>query len=58
MIINKANMIDALQKLIETEKNNRNNVPIYMDEKDIEIYKMGYVRALENLLFAVTVNGE
>lgn len=58
MIINKANMIDALQKLIETEKNNRNNVPMYMDEKDIEIYKMGYVRALENLLFAVTVNGE
>lgn len=58
MIINKANMIDALQKLIETEKNNRNNVPMYMDEKDIEIYKMGCVRALENLLFAITVNGE
>lgn len=58
MIINKVNMIDALQKLIETEKDNRNNVPMYMDEQDIEIYKMGCVRTLENLLFAITVNGE
>lgn len=57
MIINKENMIDALQKLIETEKANKNNTPMN-NEKDIEIYKMGYVRALENLLFAVTVNGE
>lgn len=57
MIINKENMIDALQKLIEIEKANKNNTPMN-NEKDIEIYKMGYVRALENLLFAVTVNGE
>ena len=57
MIINKENMIDALQKLIETEKANKNNTPMN-NEKDIEIYKMGYIRALENLLFAVTVNGE
>lgn len=31
MIINKKNMIDALQKLIETEKANKNNTPILYD---------------------------
>ena len=57
MIINKVNMIDALSKLIDKENANMNNTPLD-DAKEIEIYKMGYVRALENLLFAITVNGE
>lgn len=57
MIVNKENMIDALQKLIEIEKNNKFNTP--MDNAhDIEIYKIGYVGALEDLLYAINVNGE
>lgn len=57
MKINKENMIDALGKLIDSENANMNNTPLD-DAKDIEIYKMGYIRALENLLFAISVNGE
>ncbi len=57
MIINKENMIDALSKLINSERANMNNTPLN-DAKEIEIYKMGYIRALENLLFAISVNGE
>lgn len=57
MVINKENMIDALGKLIDNENANMNNTPLD-DKKDIEIYKMGYIRALENLLFAISVNGE
>lgn len=57
MVINKENMIDALGKLIDRENANMNNTPLD-DAKEIEIYKMGYIRALENLLFAISVNGE
>lgn len=57
MIVNKENMIDALGKLIDMENANMNNTPLY-DIKEIEIYKLGYIRALQNLLFAISVNGE
>lgn len=57
MVINRENMIDALGKLIDKENANMNNTPLD-DAKEIEIYKMGYIRALENLLFAISVNGE
>lgn len=57
MVINKENMIDALGKLIDMENENMNNTPLY-DIKEIEIYKLGYIRALQNLLFAISVNGE
>lgn len=57
MVINRENMIDALGKLIDRENANMNNTPLD-DAKEIEIYKMGYIKALENLLFAISVNGE
>lgn len=57
MVINKENMIDALGKMIENENANMNNTPLD-DAKEIVTYKMGYIRALENLLFAISVNGE
>ena len=57
MVINKENMIDMLGKLID-EENARMNNTILDDAKEIEIYEMGYIRALENLLFAISVNGE
>ena len=57
MVINKENMIDVLGKLIDNENANMNNTPVD-DAKEIEIYKMGYIEALKNLLFAISVNGE
>lgn len=59
MIINKENMIDMLGKLIDEENASMNKIPL-SDVKEVEIYKykMGYVRALKNLLFAISVNGE
>ena len=57
MVINKENMIDVLGKLIDNENANMNNTPLD-DAKEIEIYKMGYIEALKNLLFAISVNGE
>lgn len=57
MVINKENMIDMLGKLIDKENASMNNAPLD-DAKEIEIYEMGYIRALENLLFAISVNGE
>jgi hypothetical protein len=57
MVINKENMIKTLGVWIDKENANMNNTPLY-DAKEIEIYKMGYIRALENLLFAISVNGE
>lgn len=57
MVINKENMIDMLGKLID-EENARMNNTLLDDAKEIEIYEMGYIRALENLLFTISVNGE
>lgn len=59
MVINKENMIDMLGKLIDEENASMNKIPL-SDVKEVEIYKykMGYVRALKNLLFTISVNGE
>lgn len=57
MKVNKENMIKTLGVWIDRENANMNNTPLD-DAKEIEIYKMGYIKALENLLFAISVNGE
>lgn len=57
MVINKDSMIKTLGVWIDREKANMNNTPLD-DAKEIEIYKMGCIRTLENLLFAISVNGE
>ena len=57
MVINKDSMIKTLGAWIDRENANMNNTPLY-DAKEIEIYKMGYIEALKNLLFAISVNGE
>ena len=49
MKVNKENMIDMLNEIIDRESANIN---------DTDIYLMGYVTALKNLLFMVSVNGE
>ena len=54
MVVNKENMIDMLNEMINREEDNiRSN-----DINDTDIYLMGYVAALKNLLFMVSVNGE
>ena len=54
MVVNKENMIDMLNEIIDREEDN-----IRPDDiKDTDIYLMGYVTALKNLLFMVSVNGE
>lgn len=57
MVINKDNMIKTLGIWIDRENANMNNTPLD-DAKEVEIYKMGYIEALKNLLFAISVNGE
>ena len=57
MKVNKENMIDALDKMIDRESANIND-PHSDDINDTDIYLMGYVTALKNLLFMVSVNGE
>ena len=57
MVINKDSMIKTLGAWIDRENANMNNTPLD-DAKEIEIYKMGYIKALKNLLFAISVNGE
>ena len=57
MVINKENMMKTLGVWIDRENANMNNTPLD-DAKEIEIYKMGYIKALENLLFAISVSGE
>lgn len=57
MVVNKENMIDALDKMIDRESANINGT--HSDDiNDMDVYLMGYVRALQNLLFMVSVNGE
>ena len=54
MVVNKENMIDMLNEMINREEDNiRSN-----DINDTDIYLMGYVTALKNLLFMVSVSGE
>ena len=54
MVVNKENMIDMLNEVIDRESANINE----NDVKDMDIYLKGYVTALKNLLFVVSVNGE
>jgi hypothetical protein len=54
MVVNKENMIDALDKMIDKESANIKEDDI----NDMDIYLKGYVTALKNLLFMVSVNGE
>ena len=57
MKVNKENMIKLLETCIDNENKAFNDAP-FDDIKEIEIYKMGYVRALKNLLFTISVNCE
>ena len=54
MVVNKENMIDMLNEVISGEEDNIRSDDI----NDTDIYLMGYVTALKNLLFMVSVNGE
>ena len=57
MVMNKENMIDMLNEIIDRESANINGT--HLDNiNDTDIYLMGYVAALKNLLFMVSVNGE
>ena len=57
MKVNKENMIDMLNEVINRESANINGT--HSDDiNDTDIYLMGYVTALKNLLFMVSVNGE
>ena len=54
MVVNKENMIDMLNEVINREEDN-----IRLDDiNEMDIYLKGYVTALKNLLFMVSVNGE
>ena len=57
MVVNKENMIDMLNEMINRESANIND-PHSDNINDTDIYLMGYVTALKNLLFMVSVNGE
>ena len=57
MVVNKENMIDMLNEMIDRESANINGT--HSDNiNDTDIYLMGYVAALKNLLFMVSVYGE
>ena len=57
MVVNKENMIDALDKMIDKESANIKDIRLD-DANDTDIYLMGYVRALKNLKDAINVYGE
>lgn len=57
MIVNKENMIDALDKMIDRESANIKDICLD-DINDTDIYLMGYVKALKNLKYAISVYGE
>ena len=57
MVVNKENMIDMLYKMIDKESANIKAICLD-DANDTDIYLMGYVTALKNVLFMVSVNGE
>ena len=54
MVVNKENMIDMLNEMINREEDNIRSD----DVNDTDIYLMGYVGALKNLKYAISVNGE
>lgn len=54
MVVNKENMIDMLNEVIDREEDNIRSDDI----NETDIYLKGYVRALKNLLFMISVNGE
>ena len=57
MKVNKENMIDMLNEIIDRESANIND-PHSDNINDTDIYLMGYVTALKNLKYAISVNGE
>ena len=57
MKVNKENMIDILNEMLDKESANIKDIRLD-DINDTDIYLMGYVAALKNLLFMVSVNGE
>ena len=57
MVVNKENMIEMLNEVIDRESANINYTSLD-DINDMDIYLKGYVTALKNLLFMVSVNGE
>ena len=57
MKVNKENMIDALDKMIDKESANIKDIRSD-DINDTDVYLMGYVRALKNLKYAISVYGE
>ena len=57
MVVNKENMIDMLNEIIDRERANINDLNSD-DINDTDIYLIGYITALKNLLFMVSVNGE
>lgn len=57
MVVNKENMIDMLYKMLDKESANIKDICLD-DANDTDIYLMGYVTALKNVLFMVSVNGE
>lgn len=54
MKVNKENMIDMLNEVISREEDNIRSDDI----NEMDIYLKGYVTALKNLLFMISVNGE
>ena len=50
-------MIDMLNEMIDRESANINSTHSD-DGNDMDIYLKGYVTALKNLLFMISVNGE
>lgn len=54
MKVNKENMIDMLNEVIDREEDNIRSDDI----NEMDIYLKGYVTALKNLLFIISVNGE
>lgn len=54
MKVNKENMIDMLDEVIDREEDNIRSDDI----NEFDIYLKGYVTALKDLLFMVSVNGE
>ena len=57
MVVNKENMIDMLNEIIDRESANIKDIRLD-DVNDTDIYLMGYVRALKNLKYAISVYGE
>ena len=57
MVVNKENMIDMLNEMIDRESANINGT--HSDDiNDMDVYLMGYVGALKNLKYAISVYGE